>query len=138
MDMIEFQSRPPKNRGSVSSFSYTIQTGDKTHPVSYLIVAGNLLEEFYSGQDIKLATYSHLFQPHYGPGVDSASNRNECQEYFLGGKDGRSVGLTNVPPSCADCLEIWKPQPPGTPSGPVQACNGIALSLITAISSGQG
>jgi len=24
------------------------------------------------------------FQPHYGPGVDSASNRNEYQEYFLG------------------------------------------------------
>ena len=29
------------------------------------------------------------FLPHYGPGVDSASNRNEYQEYFLGGKDGR-------------------------------------------------
>ena len=25
------------------------------------------------------------FRPHYGPGVDSASNRNEYQEYFLGG-----------------------------------------------------
>jgi hypothetical protein len=25
------------------------------------------------------------FKPHYGPGVDSASNRNEYQEYFLGG-----------------------------------------------------
>ena len=24
------------------------------------------------------------FRPHYGPGVDSASNRNEYQEYFLG------------------------------------------------------
>ena len=24
------------------------------------------------------------FQLHYGPGVDSASNRNEYQEYFLG------------------------------------------------------
>jgi hypothetical protein len=27
-----------------------------------------------------------LFLPHYGPGVDSASNRNEYQEYFLGVK----------------------------------------------------
>jgi len=27
-------------------------------------------------------TYS--FQSHYGPGVDSASNRNEYQLYFLG------------------------------------------------------
>jgi len=26
------------------------------------------------------------FRPHYGPGVDSASNRNECQECFLGVK----------------------------------------------------
>ena len=26
------------------------------------------------------------FRLHYGPGVDSASNRNEYQEYFLGVK----------------------------------------------------
>ena len=29
-------------------------------------------------------TYS--FRPHYGPEFDSASNRNEYQEYFLGVK----------------------------------------------------
>ena len=62
-------------------------------------------------------TYS--FRPHYGPGVDSASNRNEYQECFLGFKGGRCVGLTTLPPSCADCLEIWEPQPP-EPWGPVQ------------------
>ena len=44
----------------------------------------------------------------------TASNRNEYQEYFLGDKGGRSVGLTTLPPSCVDCLEIWEPQPPGT------------------------
>jgi hypothetical protein len=49
--------------------------------------------------------------PHCDPGVDSASNRNDYQEYFLEGKGGRCVPL---PPSCADCLEIWDPQPPGT------------------------
>jgi hypothetical protein len=61
-------------------------------------------------------------------GVDSASNRNEYQEYFLGGKGGRCVRLTTLPPSCAvvtksgriDFLE---------PSGPVEACNGTALPL---------
>jgi hypothetical protein len=37
----------------------------------------------------------------YGPGVDSASNRNEYQEYFLGGKGGRCVRLTNLPLSRA-------------------------------------
>jgi len=33
----------------------------------------------------------------------------------MGGKGGRFVGLTTLlPPSCADCLEIWEPRPPGT------------------------
>jgi len=27
-----------------------------------------------------------ILQAHYGPGVDSASDRNEYQEYFLGFK----------------------------------------------------
>jgi hypothetical protein len=55
------------------------------------------------------------------PGVDSASNRNEYQEYFLEGKGGRCVGLTTLPPSCADCHEIWGPQPAGT----LRACPGL-------------
>jgi hypothetical protein len=45
------------------------------------------------------------FRPHFVPGVDSASNRNEYQEYFLGGKGGWCIGLTLLP-SCTDCLEI--------------------------------
>jgi len=63
------------------------------------------------------------FLLHYGPGVDSACNTNEYQEYFLGGKGGRCVGLTTLSPSCSDCLEIWEPQTPDT----IRACNGIAL-----------
>jgi hypothetical protein len=35
-----------------------------------------------------------------------APNRNEYQGYLLEGKDGRFVGLTTLPPSCADCLKI--------------------------------
>jgi len=61
------------------------------------------------------------FRSHYGPGVDSASNRNEYQDYFLGTKGGRCVGLTTLPPSCADYLEIWKPQLPGI----LRACPGL-------------
>ena len=60
-------------------------------------------------------------RPHYGPGVDSVSNINEYQEYFLGGKGGRCVGLTTLLHSCADCLEIWEPQPRGT----LRACPGL-------------
>jgi hypothetical protein len=33
--------------------------------------------------------------------------RNEYKGYFLGGKGVRCVGLTTLPPSYADCLEIW-------------------------------
>jgi hypothetical protein len=61
------------------------------------------------------------------PGVDSVSNRNEYQEYFFGGKDGRCVGLTTLPPSCTDCLEIWEPQPPET----LRVCPGVYRDCFT-------
>jgi hypothetical protein len=41
------------------------------------------------------------------------------------GKGCRYVGLTTLPPSCVDCLEIWEPQPPGTLTacpGPYRGC----------------
>ena len=41
------------------------------------------------------------------PGVDSAS-KNKYQD-ISGGKGGRRVGVTTLPPSCAECLEIWEP-----------------------------
>ena len=68
------------------------------------------------------------YRPHFVPGVDSASNRNEYQEYFLEGKGGRCVGLTTLPPSCADCLEIWGggPQPPRTH----RACSRPVMGLL--------
>jgi len=40
---------------------------------------------------------------------------------FPGGKGGRCVRLTTLPSSCADCFEIWEPQPPGT----LRACPGL-------------
>jgi hypothetical protein len=68
------------------------------------------------------------FRSHYRPGIDSVSNRNEYQEYPLGGKGGRCVELT-LPPSCNDCLVIWEPQRPGN----LGACPGIALPSINFI-----
>ena len=53
-----------------------------------------------------------LFQWH-NPSLESNQhNRNEYQ-YFLAGQGGRCLGLTTLPPSCDDCLEIWEPHPPG-------------------------
>jgi len=46
-----------------------------------------------------------------------------------GAKGGRCIGLTTLPPSCADCLEIWSLSLLEA-SGPVQACNGIALPFM--------
>jgi hypothetical protein len=42
---------------------------------------------------------NYSFQPHYGPGVDSASNRNEYQESSRVVNGGRRVRLTTSPPS---------------------------------------
>jgi hypothetical protein len=64
---------------------------------------------------------AYSFRPHYGPGGDSAANRNEYQQHFLRDKGGRCVGLTNLPPSCDDCLEICEPHIPGT----LRACPGL-------------
>jgi len=68
------------------------------------------------------------FRSHYGPGVDSSSNRNQYQEHFLWGKGGRCVRLTTLPPSCAFVIKSGKLNFL-EPSGPLQACNGIALLL---------
>ena len=44
---------------------------------------------------------------------------------ILRGKGGRHVRLITLPPSCADCLEICEPEPPGI----LYACPGISLPL---------
>jgi len=54
---------------------------------------------------------------------------------FPGGKGGRYIGLTTLPPSCADLLKSGSLnllEPPG----PVQACNGIALRPETNLVAG--
>jgi len=72
------------------------------------------------------------FRSHYGPGVDSASNRNEYQEHFLGVKSGRCVRLTTLPPTCAVVMKS------GNlnflePCGPLQACNGTDLPFYNSL-----
>ena len=67
------------------------------------------------------------FWMHYRLGVNSASNRDEYQEYFLGGKGSQCIQLTNLLPSCAECNDIWEPQPPGT----LRACPGLYRDYFT-------
>ena len=44
-----------------------------------------------------------------------------------GGKGGRWVRLTTLPPSCAECHEIWEPKLPGT----LWATPGLLLDSFT-------
>jgi len=37
------------------------------------------------------------------------------------GKVGQYIGLTSLPPSCSDSLQIGEPQPPGT----LRNCPGL-------------
>jgi len=57
-------------------------------------------------------------------GLTQPVTRMSTRRYLLGVKGARFVGLTTLLPSCADCLESWESQPPGT----VQACTGIAVT----------
>ena len=69
----------------------------------------------------------------HSPGIDSASNRNVYQEYFLG--EGGGKGVQHIGPTTfhvpiflkAESLNLLEP------SGPVQASSGIVylLPLLT-------
>ena len=82
------------------------------------------------GFDSRWCHWNFSFRLYYGPGVDSASNRNEYQEYFLGWRRPvrRADKLTTFM-----CQFILKTGSLNLlePSGPVLACNGIAFALAT-------
>jgi hypothetical protein len=67
----------------------------------------------------------HWHNPSGRTMAGSASNRNEDYGCFLGSKGGRCVGLTTLPPTCAGCLEIWAPRPPGT----LWTCTRITFTI---------
>jgi hypothetical protein len=49
-------------------------------------------------------------------GWHSLQQKHAPERFPWGGqsKGGWCIGLTTLPPSCANCLEIWEPQHPGT------------------------
>ena len=59
-------------------------------------------------------------------GLTQSLTEMSTRNISWGGKGGQCVGLKTFPPSCANRLEIWEPQPPGT----LRPCNGIALPFI--------
>ena len=106
-----------------------VELNSRGHMVVQLVEAlrykleGHVFDSWWCHWYLSLTLY---LWPHYGPGVDSASNRNEYQEYFLG-KVSWWAGLTNVPPSCINYLEICKPQPLQN----VRACWGLYRDCCT-------
>ena len=89
------------------------------HYATHRQVAGSIPDGVIGIFQVALWSWSRSTQP---------LNRNENQEYFLGGKARRCVKLTTLPPSCAVVMKS------GNlnflePSGPLQACNGTALPI---------
>jgi hypothetical protein len=64
-----------------------------------LVGWGTMLQAGRSRVGVQMRWNFSSLQPHYGPGVDSASNRNEYQESSWGVKGGWRVRLTTLPPS---------------------------------------
>jgi hypothetical protein len=55
---------------------------------------------FESRWDNLIFQLAQSFQPHYGPGIDATSNRNEYHKSSWGVKSGRLLSVTNSSPSC--------------------------------------
>jgi len=67
-------------------------------------------------------TFGHIMTLGSTQSLTEISTRNISER----GKGGRYVGLTTLPPSCNDCLEIYDLQPPGA----LRSCSQTALPSL--------
>ena len=65
----------------------------------------------------------------YTDGATRPTTEMGTRNILWGGKPGRCLGMTPLPPSRTDRLKIWDPQPPGN----LRVCPGLYLDFFTFI-----
>jgi hypothetical protein len=73
-----------------------------------------------------------LLSTHHGPGIDVASNRNECQESFWEGRGkGRSALTANLTEICEwTAWKMWEPRRPSSLWASAVCYKDSSLSIV--------